>query len=101
MARRIENTVKDFMAQITGVNVYPVKSKKADWLKAMISIEFNDMYTVSGFRLCEGKNGAFVAFPSTYDGKESHPNMWLINFEKEEKQKVSEELLKLVEKEMK
>ena len=55
------------------MKITKVQMKKGDWgnTKAMVSVTFDDCFVVSGLKVIEGQNGAFVSMPNrkTADGE--------------------------------
>ena len=50
--------------EITDVVCFPVKQKHVDIkLRGFVKIVINDQILLSGIRIIEGKNGAFVSYP--------------------------------------
>ena len=48
------------------MKITKVQMKKGNWdkTKAMVSVTFDDCFVVSGLKVIEGQNGAFVSMPN-------------------------------------
>ena len=56
--------------EITEVRIRKINNEKADHLKALISVTFDDVFVVHDIKLVEGPRGMFIAMPSRQvDGK--------------------------------